>query len=435
MAQSRLYKKAYDSKLFQKLSHIETHGTGTKLGDPIEIDGIKAFTEDSLEARSKPIYLSSIKSHIGHLEACAGLASVLKVVLSMKHRLLPANRTFSEVNPYIDLKDSCLSLLNTNKPWLDDELVSGVSSFGFVGSNAHLVLSNYQHQHASSSICSKHRAYPILLSAKSEVALRHRIKNLLSDIKAIDKQLYHLADLSFTLMSSRQSFPYQLSYEATDWEQLGRELEKSLLSDINDIQKKSIPPLFSTQSSMARLIPLTPYTFDKEQFWFKKLPDSRVLNNQSLMTEKVKYRDESLSEFVIEASHPFLSEHLVFNQKVLPGVAHIEWMIHHLFSIAPSTQSIVIQSFTWFKPIITTDMTVRCFCQCQKQEDSGTYLIKLTDSDNNIYSSGEFKVSSAQLNLVGHQLHTSKEFLGTSLAKNAIYSAFRRQGITYGDTF
>ncbi|MEW6381554.1 MAG: SDR family NAD(P)-dependent oxidoreductase, partial [bacterium] len=140
------------------VSYIETHGTGTSLGDPIEINGLKKAFEELYRKRGKTpppkphCGLGSVKTNIGHLETAAGIAGVIKVILAMRHKTLPATVHFEELNPYIQLEGSPFYIVKETRPWEplkgDDGWIiprrAGVSSFGFGGANAHIVLEEYE---------------------------------------------------------------------------------------------------------------------------------------------------------------------------------------------------------------------------------------------------------------------------------------------------
>ncbi|GAB2890598.1 hypothetical protein GCM10027093_27060 [Paraburkholderia jirisanensis] len=131
------------------ISFIETHGTGTPLGDPVEIEGLKrglelACDDAGVSVPAKPwIALGAVKTVIGHLEAAAGIAGLLRTILSLQHMRLSANRNFTEQNPYIRLDASPFELLNDARDWQPrdgEPLIAGVSSFGFGGSNSHVIV-------------------------------------------------------------------------------------------------------------------------------------------------------------------------------------------------------------------------------------------------------------------------------------------------------
>ncbi|MCP4699547.1 MAG: SDR family NAD(P)-dependent oxidoreductase, partial [Gammaproteobacteria bacterium] len=184
-AQARLLLKAYQEAGFDanSISYIETHGTGTKLGDPVEIEGLKdAFellAKDSPEKTAEHYCgLGSVKTNIGHLEPAAGIAGLIKVLLAMEHRTIPASIHFKQQNPYIDLKNSPFYIVNQTKAWpaLKDSQGkpvarrAGISSFGFGGANAHAVLEEYPKAPPTPAVSG---SQVFVLSAKNIESLRN----------------------------------------------------------------------------------------------------------------------------------------------------------------------------------------------------------------------------------------------------------------------
>src|SRR5216110_2281108 len=139
------------------VGYIEAHGTGTPLGDPIEINGLKtAFSELAEVIGEGPMPqascgVGSVKSNIGHLELAAGVVGVIKVLLQMQHKKLVKSLHCEQINPYIQLDGSPFYIVQENREWevLQDSMGNplprraGVSSFGFGGANAHVVLEEY----------------------------------------------------------------------------------------------------------------------------------------------------------------------------------------------------------------------------------------------------------------------------------------------------
>jgi acyl transferase domain-containing protein/aryl carrier-like protein len=158
-AQAELIKSAFAEGDIapDTVTYIEAHGTGTSLGDPIEINGLKKafremFQEGALAQPDQPFCgVGSVKTNTGHLETAAAMAGIFKVILAMKHKKIPATIHFSEINPYIQLENTPLYLVTKNCDWerrLDAnkrELPrrAGVSSFGFGGMSGHLVLEEF----------------------------------------------------------------------------------------------------------------------------------------------------------------------------------------------------------------------------------------------------------------------------------------------------
>lgn len=127
------------------IDYVEMHGTGTKLGDPIEVNAV-ASVYGKNRTRDDLLKIGSVKSNIGHLESAAGAASVIKVLLAFKHHVIPGNLHFHVPNPLIDWKESKLEVVDHNTEWEkpDGIRMAAVNGFGFGGSNAHVILEEYK---------------------------------------------------------------------------------------------------------------------------------------------------------------------------------------------------------------------------------------------------------------------------------------------------
>ena len=219
----------------QEISYLETHGTGTSLGDPIEVNSLKQVLMSGRES-SQPLFLGSVKTNIGHLEAAAGIAGVIKVVLSLQHQQIPPNLHFETLNPHIDLNGSPVKIPRKLYSWKSDRRRAGISSFGFGGTNAHIILEQaplVQNNHQqnlekttgeSQSIAAlqplPHALFAI--SAKTQSALK-----TLAD--SYEKYLRHqsntsLLDLCFSLSIGRNQFSERLAIAASSVEQLQEKL-------------------------------------------------------------------------------------------------------------------------------------------------------------------------------------------------------------------
>ncbi len=146
------------------ISYIEAHGTGTSLGDPIEVEALA----EALGSDGPRVALGAVKSHIGHLEGAAGIAGLVKTVLALHHGSIPPNLHFDSPNPNIDFASTRFEVPTSAREWNDGERFAGVSSFGFGGTNAHVVL---QSAPAFEPITPREGVRTLLFSAASEAAL------------------------------------------------------------------------------------------------------------------------------------------------------------------------------------------------------------------------------------------------------------------------
>src|SRR6201991_216160 len=123
------------------VGYLEAHGTGTSLGDPIEVQAACAAFGIGRDA-DRPLLIGSVKTNIGHLEAAAGIAGVIKVILSLEHELLPQHLHFQTPSPHIPWDRLALKVVQEATPWErnGEPRIAGISSFGFAGTNAHVIL-------------------------------------------------------------------------------------------------------------------------------------------------------------------------------------------------------------------------------------------------------------------------------------------------------
>ena len=192
-----------------QLSYIETHGTGTALGDPIEVQAIAAVLG---EARSgdQSCVLGSVKANIGHLEAAAGVASLIKVLLCLKYGEIAAQPNFEKLNPHISLENTPLAIASERRPWPAGEQsrYAGVSSFGFGGTNAHMVLEEAPRGKTGHNEIER-PLHVLALSAKSASTLKELASRFEYHLAAHPTE--PLADVCFSANAGRSHFAHRLA--------------------------------------------------------------------------------------------------------------------------------------------------------------------------------------------------------------------------------
>jgi phthiocerol/phenolphthiocerol synthesis type-I polyketide synthase C len=153
----------------EQLAFVEAHGTGTPAGDPVETGALGTALG---QARTAPLPIGSVKTNVGHLEPASGLVSLLKAVLAMQNRRLPASLHCETLNPAIPFGTLNLDVVTHARPLDDGPLIAGVNNFGFGGANAHAILGSAPVRKAGAPSAPSQPPVPLLLSARSEGALR-----------------------------------------------------------------------------------------------------------------------------------------------------------------------------------------------------------------------------------------------------------------------
>ena len=244
-AQAEVLVKAYERAGIdpQTVSYIETHGTGTKLGDPIEIDALKKAFKTLYKKWNRPVpeipncRLGSLKTNLGHLEAAAGVAGVIKVMLAMKHCKLPGLVHFNSLNPYIQLTGSPFVLERDVSDWCSEvgnggnPRRAGVSSFGIGGVNAHVVLEEYTEEAYFQE--QGENAYIVVLSAKEEDRLCEYARLLANYVSSCERNCNSsvLKRLAYTMQLGREAFDHRVAFIVSDLMELHGKL--TLFADGN----------------------------------------------------------------------------------------------------------------------------------------------------------------------------------------------------------
>ncbi|MET1256783.1 beta-ketoacyl synthase N-terminal-like domain-containing protein [Aliikangiella maris] len=314
------------------VGYIEAHGTGTSLGDPIEIQGIQMAFAAQLgeQPLTRPCMIGSIKSNLGHLEAAAGLAGVIKAVICLKQRQIPASLQIHQLSEKLDFNPQQLQINQRLHNWQNEaRRIAGVSSFGSGGANGHVVLSEYlaSNEYLASTdktddleieCTSKNHsnnnkvAYLIVLSAPEHAGLIKLVSQLVNWLSSANVSL-SLASLAYTLQVARSSFPCRLAIVTTDeadligqlkhWltdakdnlvqtkfsQENNRDTKQEINQEINQIAKRWLQgdevDFTGLYKNLPALIHVPAYPFNQQSFWVKTNKASSQLKPSSYHTE------------------------------------------------------------------------------------------------------------------------------------------------------
>lgn len=193
------------------VSYVEAHGTGTPLGDPIEIAALSEVYGKNRQ--NGELLLGSVKSNIGHMEAAAGMGSLIKSVLALQNKTVPQNLHFRKPNSKIDWKTSGVKVVAENTNWISDSsLAVGISGFGFSGTNSHIVLQEPPTQEKKVSTI-KEGEHLVALSAKTEDGLNDQIQQYAEYLNTSDQ---NLAAIAYSSLMHRAHFGHRASFVAKD---------------------------------------------------------------------------------------------------------------------------------------------------------------------------------------------------------------------------
>nr|UQK84963.1 hypothetical protein [Archangium gephyra] len=487
-AQAELIKDAYRKAGIdpRTVTYIETHGTGTPLGDPVEINGLKKsfqalYEEWGVQPTGKHCGLGSVKSNIGHLELAAGIAGVMKVLLAMKHGELPRSLHCDDVNPYIKLDDSPFYLVQKRQPWerLTDEDGStlprraGVSSFGFGGVNAHVVLEEYVEEAGHQHTRRLHdESWPAVvpLSAKSEERLRVYAQELLA---FVEKAGCSLEELAYTLQVGREPMEYRLAIQAGELRELrdalagfvsGRAMENWYSGHVTEVPKSSAAPWMEQKDARKlaehwvrggavdwavlygeekpRRLSLPTYPFAEERYWVPEATGVVVTARPSklhpLLGENTSDLRAQQFTSVFTGEEFFLEDHQVRGQRVLPAVGYLE-MARAAGAVAGGSQVASLKDVVWAQPVVVNGQSRSVTIRLRPETDTAVGFEVRSGSEEQLHSQGRLVLNGAdgqgarqarRVDLTG-----VKGRCDSVLAKEELYRGLRQQGLEYGATF
>lgn len=335
------------------ISYIEAHGTGTELGDPIEIRGLtKAFGE----TKKRFCKIGSVKSNIGHLESAAGLAGLIKILLQIKKKELVPNLHSRNINKHLRLEETPFILQDKHEVWplLPETLVrrAGLSSFGAGGSNAHVIIEEPVENRDSYSA----PIYLLPLSGKNSLALQREIDQLRN---FLDKEAVDFYSMAYTFSCCKQHFSARVAIIFQTLEDLKNHLNQDLTQfyqNLNPLNKKTveaaIEQFIDSEASIdikrkALHIIAQAYLSQEEIEWEKLYPKRSVISLPNYPFEKnfcwIKNPSVGLSQ-----KQRYETHHVIGSVPLLPAA-----MALSLF-VEGAEKGSSFSDITWIKPIYSS---------------------------------------------------------------------------------
>ncbi len=220
-AQAAMLRQAYKNAGVDPstVAYVEAHGTGTKVGDPIETSAFgQVFAEN--RAADKPLLIGSVKSNMGHLEAAAGIAGIIKLALAIKNRQIPQNLHFNNPNPGIKFEEWKLKVPTELTPWPSEKIVGGINSFGAGGTNAHAVLEGFDPQQDIQRTAAETVVADVALfavSAQTKGGLKATVEQQIAFLNESDASLQ---DICYNLGKHRSNLKHRLTIAVASKEEL-----------------------------------------------------------------------------------------------------------------------------------------------------------------------------------------------------------------------
>ncbi|MGQ0838837.1 SDR family NAD(P)-dependent oxidoreductase, partial [Actinokineospora sp.] len=214
-AQEQVLRSAYEHSGVDpaQVGYVELHGSGTRVGDPVEAAALGTVL-GAVRSSDDPLPVGSVKTNLGHLEAAAGIAGLVKVVLAIRHRQIPASLNFATPNPEIPLDSLRLRVCARPQSWADGPRVAGVSSFGLGGTNCHLVLTDPPPAPPRDTPPGAVVGLPFVLSGRTRAALCDQANRLRDFVER--HQEIALADLAYSLATTRAAFEHRAALTVPD---------------------------------------------------------------------------------------------------------------------------------------------------------------------------------------------------------------------------
>jgi acyl transferase domain-containing protein len=488
-SQTRLEQDVYDRYRIDpaEIQLIEAHGTGTKLGDPIEVEGLQnAFRKYT--QKTDYCALGSVKSNIGHCLTAAGIAGVLKLVLALQRKELPPTINFERLNEHINLRESPFYVNTQLREWTVEGAAkrqAAISSFGFSGTNAHMVIAEYPAPAEADRPAPGKCVVPI--SARTVDQLTQKVRDLLELVRGAEV-CPELADIAYTLQVGRAAMEERLGFIVSSLDELEERLQAwldgrqniedahrgqvkhgreaiGIISQDDEMKDAIVEKLMARQnlSKLLRLwakgldldwsrlygerkprrVSLPVYPFARERYWIDAPADAQVVATgiHPLLHRNASDLHVQRYSATFTGDEDFLKDHRVRTdghnvQKVLPGVAYLEMAraaIQQAWPAQLASSALELRDTVWVKPIVVERPEEVSIALFPAEDDCVDYEISTThDGQSTVHCQGQASFirgnAQARIDLAELRERTGPERLEAS----GVYSTFAAMGLHYG---
>ncbi|MBV9491617.1 MAG: SDR family NAD(P)-dependent oxidoreductase, partial [Verrucomicrobia bacterium] len=461
------------------ISYVDCHGTGTELGDPIEVDALgDAFRQ--FTAKKAFCAIGSVKSNIGHAIGAAGVASVIKVLLALKHRELPPTLHCDRTNEKIDFDNSPFFVNRELRAWEPAEghvRRAAVSSFSFSGTNVHLVIEEAPAQPVA--ISASKPAYLVTCSAKTENALRRYAEALFRWLDSPDAGSASLEDISYTLNAGRSHLEKRAAFvvgslvelrevlrrhgpdgesgeHVADRSSSARHLtvaELPRLRDDADAYRAGLQDLGKRyvrgeqidwrslhEGETRRRVSLPTYSFEERSFWYDNLKRPVTANRRDGLGPLLDGPVPSLESggvFVkrFDPAEPVLAEHQVGGRSILPGVACLEMVRAAAGALAPGGR-VDLRSVAWLRPLESPGKPFDVQVKLRREGDRIRFSVDQSgDAGPVTHAQGEVQCQADSTPGEPLELDAVRRRCPGKIDREDLYSRFAESGIIYGPWF
>ncbi|MCP5007373.1 MAG: SDR family NAD(P)-dependent oxidoreductase, partial [Planctomycetes bacterium] len=478
----------------ETISYIEAHGTGTSLGDPIEIQGLNRVFRDFTSKREF-CALGSVKSNIGHAESAAGISGLTKTILQLYHKTLVKSLHSDVINPYLDLASSPFYVQSTTEEWKLSPKAktqlrrAGVSSFGATGSNAHVILEEFPQEEV---LVQTRVAEGVLLplSAKNQDCLKEYAKQILFLLETNPET--DPLSLAYTLQTGRVALEERLILMVKSIEEARQKLTKwievpksspnvwqgvvkssgrtsRLFDGDEDLQEaisqwivkgklNKLAELWIEGYSMnwkslyqnktPQRLHLPTYPFERERYWVSETQRKGKIAKAGaavpvihpLLHENTSDLSEQRFTSTFTGKEFFLDDHKIKGEKVLPGSSYLEMVraaVEKASGEAEAGTVIHLKNIVWAQPIVANGLTQKVHIGLYGEDNGQIQYEIYTDSGNEadliVHSQGVAEIKKKEETPPIDIKNLQSQMNKGTLSAESCYQAFKEMGIDYGE--